>query len=46
MFTNLSEEQKQKIREASGVKEINLTNMPKDLNWNFGNMQLYGSTLG
>ena len=46
MFTNLSDEQKQKIREASGVKEIDLTNMPKDINWNFGNMQLYGSTLG
>ena len=46
MFSNLSEEQKQEIREASGVKPIDLSNMPQDLNWNFGNMQLFGSTMG
>lgn len=46
MFDNISEEQKQEIREATGVKPIDLTNMPKDINWNFGNMQLWGSTLG
>ena len=46
MFTNLSEEQKQEIREASGVKEIDLSNVPKDLNWGFLNYQLPSSTLG
>lgn len=46
MFDNISEEQKQEIREASGVKPLDLSNIPKDLNWNFGNMQLWGSTMG